>query len=64
MSNERIFEAFAGILIPGLGQLLQGRNMRFLGIFLGTLLLLPVFGLGLAVYLFGIVDAYRFEEEE
>ena len=61
---DRRFEAFMGLLIPGLGQMLQGRTGRGVGFLLGSILLLPAFGIGIIFYLWSIVDAYRFEEDE
>ena len=61
MTNERIFEAFMSFLVPGLGQLLQGRTGRGIGFFFGSILLAPIL-IGIVLYVYGIVDAYRFEE--
>ena len=61
---DRRFEAFMGLLIPGLGQLLQGRTARGIGFLLSSILLLPVFGLGIVFYIWSIVVAYRLEEDE
>ena len=62
MSNERIFEALASILLPGLGQMLQGRVWRGIGMLLLSVLLLPVL-VGVIFWIWSIVDAYKLPEE-
>lgn len=58
-STGNVLAALASVLCPGLGQLVQGRLLAALGFFLASFGLLPLCGLGLVFYVWGIVNAAR-----
>ncbi|MFO1010379.1 MAG: hypothetical protein U1F29_09995 [Planctomycetota bacterium] len=58
-STGNVLAALANVLVPGLGQLLQGRLLAAFLFFASSTLLMLCCGLGLVFYVWAIVDAAR-----
>ncbi len=58
-STANVLAALANVLIPGIGQLAQGRPLAALLFFTSTTLLMLCCFLGLVPYVWSIVDAAR-----
>ncbi|MBK7874392.1 MAG: hypothetical protein IPJ77_01310 [Planctomycetes bacterium] len=58
-STGNVLAALANVVVPGLGQLIQGRVLAAFLFFASSTLLMLCCGLGLVFYVWAIVDAAR-----
>ncbi|UCH64088.1 MAG: hypothetical protein JSU77_06595 [Fidelibacterota bacterium] len=62
-SAGNVLAAFASLVVPGLGQLLQGRLIIAIFMF-GLAVVLWFFLLGWIIHLWSVLDAARFRSKE